>query len=314
MSEAVAQAIRRWPALAGVASATLATLLSACIGGPAASAKPAKLSPFRQSEAPELGRTLSALPEPLGGLLGLTIMITAPKDGATYGQGQVVTAAYTCSTLPKRTLIECAGTVANGAAIETSTLGVHTFTVNAMYSGGSHDTHDSRTVKYTVAATGAPQGTGSPSRTEPILGSVAAPILGSVSETATTWREGGAVARVRAKRAHRKALPLGTTFSFSLNEPASVTFAFTTHAIGRKVGTRCAAQTPKNRRRSRCTRTVTAGSLIFGAHAGTNRVRFEGVVSKRSKLAPGSYTLLVTATASGRRSQTRTAHFTIARL
>jgi hypothetical protein len=41
-------------------------------------------------------------------------------------------------------------------------------------------------------------------------------------------------------------------------------------------------------------------------------VRFEGLISKHHKLKPSSYTLLVTATASGKHSTTRTLHFMIA--
>jgi len=59
------------------------------------------------------------------------------------------------------------------------------------------------------------------------------------------------------------------------------------------------------------TRTVVAGTLTFSAHTGRNKVRFEGSISKRKKLKPGSYTLLVTATASGEHSTPRTLHFTI---
>jgi len=42
-------------------------------------------------------------------------------------------------------------------------------------------------------------------------------------------------------------------------------------------------------------------------------MHFEGLIFKHEKLKPGSYTLLVTATASGERSSTRTLHFTITR-
>jgi hypothetical protein len=134
--------------------------------------------------------------------------------------------------------------------------------------------------------------------------------LSSLSETAKTWREGNALARISAKKKKKK-LPLGTTFSFSLNEPAEVTFTFTAPAGGRKAGKTCVAQTKKNKKKHRCTRTVTAGTLTFSAHAGTNKVRFEGLISKHKKLGPGSYTLLVTATASGKHSPTSTLHFKI---
>jgi methionine-rich copper-binding protein CopC len=133
-----------------------------------------------------------------------------------------------------------------------------------------------------------------------------APTLSSLSETAKTWREGN------GNKSKKKKLPLGTTFSFSLSEPASVTFTFTEPASGRKAGKTCVAQTNRNKKKHRCTRTVVAGTLMFSAHAGTNKVRFEGLISKQHKLKPGGYTLLITATASGKHSTTGTLHFTIA--
>ncbi len=138
-----------------------------------------------------------------------------------------------------------------------------------------------------------------------------APTLSSLSETAKTWREGNTLAHI-SKESKKKTFPLGTTFSFSLSEPASVTFTFTKPASGRKVGKTCVAQTKKNTKKHRCIRTVVAGTLVFSAHAGTNKVRFEGLISKHHKLKPGSYTLHMTATASGKHSTTGTLHFTIA--
>jgi hypothetical protein len=303
----------RRTASAGVASAALlAMLISALIGAAPASSTPLGLARPQQNGGP----ALSAARGRAGGLFGLLITITAPQNGATYTQGQPVAAAYACRALPKLVLTECAGPVANGAEIDTSTPGAHTFTVTAQYGGGLHGggLHESRSVNYTViAAAGAAPTTGSPSM-QPSGAAPGAPILGNISETAKTWREGRALARISAgaTRSRTRTLPVGTSFSFSVNKPASVAFAFTRRAVGRKVGSRCVAQSRKNRKRRRCARAVIAGTLTFTAHAGTNRVRFEGAISKRRRLAPGSYTLRVTATASGKRSQTRTARFTIA--
>ena len=140
-------------------------------------------------------------------------------------------------------------------------------------------------------------------------GYIAPPILANASQSHRTWREGKRLASF--SRRH-KLPPLGTTFSFSLNEPASVTFTFTEPASGRKVGKTYVAQTKKNKKKHRCTRTLAAGTLMFSAHAGTNKVRFEGLISKHHKLKPGGYTLLITATASGKHSTPRTLHFTVA--
>ncbi len=139
------------------------------------------------------------------------------------------------------------------------------------------------------------------------------PTLADLSETAKTWREGKLLAQISASESKtKKKPPVGTTFSFNLNEPASVTFTFTRPARGRTVAKKCVAQSMSNEHKPHCTRTLTAGTFTFSAHAGTSKVRFEGLLSKRNKLKPGSYTLLVTATASGKHSTTRTLHFTIA--
>jgi len=92
-----------------------------------------------------------------------------------------------------------------------------------------------------------------------------------------------------------------------------VTLKFTTPAVGRSVGGRCLAPSRLRARRRRCTRALTAGMIVFAAHSGTNRVRFEGRISTHRRLAPGSYTLLLSAAAAGERSRTGTLHFTIAR-
>jgi hypothetical protein len=109
-----------------------------------------------------------------------------------------------------------------------------------------------------------------------------------------------------------KAPPIGTTFSVSLNVPASVTFTFTQSVSGLTVGKTCVALTKKVDKKHRCTRSLVAGTLTFSAHAGTNKARFEGLISKHKKLKPSSYTLRITATASGKHSTPRTLHFTIA--
>ena len=76
------------------------------------------------------------------------------------------------------------------------------------------------------------------------------PELLHVRQSATKWRDGNRVARIS-----RSKTPTGTTFSFSLNEPATVTFSFT-QRVGR--------------------RTATAGTLTFAGHSGTNKVAFQG--------------------------------------
>ncbi len=60
-----------------------------------------------------------------------TIDIASPATGATVTQGQALTASYSCSSEEGITIEKCEGSVANGAALDTTTLGPHTLTVDA---------------------------------------------------------------------------------------------------------------------------------------------------------------------------------------
>lgn len=143
-------------------------------------------------------------------------------------------------------------------------------------------------------------------------GTAGSPTLSGLTASALLWREGTKLAQISARKG-RKRLPVGTTFSFRLDRPAQVTFSFTRRVPGRKAGRRCVAQTHKNRHKRACKRTVVAGTLAFPGHAGANKVRFQGRISKTRKLAPGTYTLIATASAAGLRSRAATLTFTIAR-
>jgi len=134
-----------------------------------------------------------------------------------------------------------------------------------------------------------------------------APVLGLLRQSAARWREGKKPARVAAS--HKP--PVGTTFSFTLNEPSTLDFAFTTPGPGRRVRGRCVAQSRRNAHARHCTRPTLRGSLRLAGHAGTNHVSFQGLLSKHAKLAPGTYTLTLTAAAEGLKSAGRRLTFTI---
>jgi streptogramin lyase len=139
-----------------------------------------------------------------------------------------------------------------------------------------------------------------------------APVITKAAQSRVTWRAGNKLAQISRSK-HRKT-PVGTTFSFSLNEQAAVSFSFTERIGGRKVKGKCVAQSRKNRRRHACKRTVTAARLSFAGHAGINKVAFQGRISRSKKLAPGRYTLVITATNSaGQKSAPQTLTFTIVR-
>ncbi len=169
--------------------------------------------------------------------------------------------------------------------------------------GGSSSCTLAMTSDQSVSATFAPR------QASPITPPIAtAPLLTAVKESAKRWREGRALARISSGRGR---LPIGTTFSFSLNEPASLTFTFVKKANGHKVARTCGPRARKDNER-RCTRASVAGILKLPARMGPNQVSFEGYVSRHKKLSSGDYTLLISAGASGRSSKASTLHFTIA--
>ena len=76
------------------------------------------------------------------------ITLSSPADGAVYGLGDSVLADYSCSDQPGGSgVATCAGTVANGAPVDTSTFGAHTFEVHATDGAGNPAT---KTVTYSV--------------------------------------------------------------------------------------------------------------------------------------------------------------------
>ncbi len=133
------------------------------------------------------------------------------------------------------------------------------------------------------------------------------PTVTGASQSRTTWRTGTRLARFAAARRS----PVGTKFSFRLNEQATVRFAFLHNVAGRRVSGRCVAGTKKTAKKPSCLRRVTAGRLTFGGHPGLNQVSFQGRISRSKRLALGRYRLMITASAAGRTSLPVNLSFTI---
>ena len=76
------------------------------------------------------------------------ITLNSPTDGATYTQGQNVTANYSCSDdTNSGSDLSCTGSVPNGSALDTSSVGPKTFTVTSTDKAGNTET---KTVNYSV--------------------------------------------------------------------------------------------------------------------------------------------------------------------
>lgn len=135
-----------------------------------------------------------------------------------------------------------------------------------------------------------------------------APRLTHVMESHQTWRAGNRLATLAsAKRA-----PVGTTFSFVLDQPARVSLAFVQKLAGRKVKTGCVVPTRANRHKPACVRQIPAATFSVAGHTGLNQLVFQGRVSRSKTLRSGRYTVLLTATnAAGQHSLSRSLSFMI---
>ncbi len=129
------------------------------------------------------------------------------------------------------------------------------------------------------------------------------PVVSQFQQTHTVWREGSAPARISGQRSGASTQgqrasrpPVGTTFTFGLNVPATVTLRFMARQPGREVNGRCVAPTTHNTHDRACTRAVPAGTLSMRAHAGHVRLAFDGRISPSRTLPLGSYTVTITAT------------------
>jgi len=135
-----------------------------------------------------------------------------------------------------------------------------------------------------------------------------APVLGALKQSASKWREGSALASISRKRRP----PVGTTFSFTLSEQATVSVTFTQQVAGRKVKGKCLAPTSRNRHGHACTRTLTQAPLSLAGHPGLDKIVFKGRLTGSRKLALGAYTVTIVAVnGAGQRSQARSLRFTI---
>ncbi len=159
---------------------------------------------------------------------------------------------------------------------------------------------------------------GTPAATATASVSVVSPLppprLTHVGESNKRWRDGSKLAGI--SRARRSRTPVGTTFSFTLNEAARVSLTFTRTIAGRRMKsghkTKCVTETKRNRRDRRCTLTKAAGTLSFSAREGAGKVSFDGRVKGAKRFAAGSYTVTIEATnAKGAHSAATRLSFTV---
>ncbi len=125
--------------------------------------------------------------------------------------------------------------------------------------------------------------------------------LTKVGETHKTW----------AEKRFRHGPPVGTTFSYTLNIPATVVLRFTRQVKGRKVKRKCVAEKRSNAHKPSCNLTVKVGTLRTTGLEGRNKLKFAGKVGGKT-LPPGGYQVTITAE-TGPGDANKTLRFTIAR-
>ena len=114
------------------------------------------------------------------------------------------------------------------------------------------------------------------------------PVVAGLRQSHVVWREPG-----RRTRSHGHRPPTGTRFSYQLSEAAGVALRFTQRSHGRSVG---------------------RGEISRAGQPGLNTVTFDGRLPGGTRLAPGRYQLVVTATdATGLPSAPRSIGFRIVR-
>jgi hypothetical protein len=118
-------------------------------------------------------------------------------------------------------------------------------------------------------------------------GAAIAPVITGFSQANGVWRRTG--------RITKHAPPVGTTFRFSLNEPATVTLMFTRVTTGhRGAHSSCLAGAPK-RGEHPCNLSARAGALTASGRTGKNTLAFTGRVAGGKTLKSGRYTVTLAA-------------------
>jgi hypothetical protein len=101
-------------------------------------------------------------------------------------------------------------------------------------------------------------------------------------------------------RARARAAPTATTLTLVLSEAATVTLTFERARPGVLVGHSCRARTSSGHNGRPCSRYAgVAGDVRESAHAGRDRIKFEGVLEGGRALSPGTYRLSLSARAGG---------------
>ncbi|MGH2851509.1 MAG: IPT/TIG domain-containing protein [Solirubrobacteraceae bacterium] len=127
------------------------------------------------------------------------------------------------------------------------------------------------------------------------VGTATVPTLTDIRQSTGSWIEGSKLPRLGTAGATG-----GTSFTFVLSEPATVTFAFALELAGRRSHGHCATVRADSTAKPDCEVAVAAGRISLAARSGTNVLHFDGRISKSRRLRPGNYVVAVAASSAGR--------------
>lgn len=180
------------------------------------------------------------------------------------------------------------GATAAGAAAQHAYAAAGTYAVTATTTDAAGNaTSATRTV--TVAATGVGPGGPGPGGRDGGATDRTKPVVSRLKQSHATFRVGAKPTATAAKRA-----PAGTTFSYTLSEPATVTFTIERVLGGRRSGSRCVTATKRNRKAKACKRYKKSGTLTRTGRQGASTLAFTGRIGRKA-LARGSYRITLVA-------------------
>lgn len=146
-----------------------------------------------------------------------------------------------------------------------------------------------------------------------------APVISHVELSHRKFRVAPQATPVKAtvsSQPHRRSrhAPAGAALRFTLSEPAAVTIAIARELSGRRVGHTCRKPSHRLRKRKRCVRLKTIGTLKRKVKSkGAKQVAITGRIgSRKRRLTPGRYRLTIGASdAAGNAAERRTVRFRV---
>ncbi len=185
--------------------------------------------------------------------------------------------------------------------------GVYTVTVAATDAAGN-STARSGSIRVTEGSSTSSSGSGAGNR-----GSSQTLTVTGLKVSPAIFRRGRHTATIA--RTRTKATPTATTISFVVSQAATVKLVFEAAQQGVRVGGRCTAKSKIHDSGKRCTRYAPASRGISrSAHAGTDKITFDGVLDGGRSLSPGTYRLsLLAKSAAGAKTAAQHPSFTLLR-